>query len=114
MSSIQDIIERIENDMKLLKIELKGITKKKAKEPKEEPVLDETETKTFGKLKDIRKELASTKNVALFMVCHNSTLYNIIKEKPQTLSDLQKLMSKKQAEDYATELFAKLKDSRIL
>ena len=109
MASISEIMDRIEADIKLLKTELKSVTKKKTKEPKEEPVLTESENKTMTKLKEVRKDLASTKNVALFMVCHNSTLYSIIQEKPKSSDDLKKLMSKKQAEDYGDLLFEKIK-----
>ncbi|AIG29469.1 hypothetical protein IA01_02835 [Flavobacterium psychrophilum] len=53
--------------------------------------LSEVERNTFETLKLWRKDKAEQLNVPSFMICHNTELITIAKEKPQKIDDLLKI-----------------------
>ena len=68
----------------------------KAKETEKQPViteadLDEVERSIYSALRLWRKDRAAEVNLPEFMVCHNATLMNVAREKPQDLLSLSKI-----------------------
>jgi superfamily II DNA helicase RecQ len=68
----------------------------KAKEAEKQPAiseadLNEVERSIYAALRLWRKDRAAEINLPEFMVCHNATLMNVAKEKPQDLLSLSKI-----------------------
>jgi superfamily II DNA helicase RecQ len=68
----------------------------KAKEVEKQPAiseadLDEIERSIYSALRLWRKDRAAEINLPEFMVCHNATLMNVAKEKPQDLVGLSRI-----------------------
>jgi superfamily II DNA helicase RecQ len=84
--------------------------KKVAKTAETEIKLSEKETEVFSALKIWRNDLANKLGWAAFMVCHNSHLIAIAKEKPQTIESLQKIkgFGTAKSEKYGDDILALL------
>jgi len=68
----------------------------RAKEAEKQPAiseadLNEVERSIYAALRLWRKDRAAEINLPEFMVCHNATLMNVAKEKPQDLLSLSKI-----------------------
>lgn len=108
-----DYIKKILNDLNNLEnIQRRECKKIQKQDNHQDIILNEKEQNIFEKLKILRLNYAKEERVPAYIIFTDKTLINIIKNKPKTIDDLNKIdnLSKLKIHKYGTEILKILND----